>query len=176
MRGWGSSFCLAVVGALLLWIGIAQFEGAYVPSTGDVAGPVVRVASVDGRAAIMFAEEGPRFVLPASLLPHPTLQALGDATSVKVIYDARDYGRAAHAIVGLSVDGHDYYGPASYQAASALLALIVLVPGALMFGLGFAALKRPATDREVASEEIAAGFAHQALVIPFPRRAPVEVR
>jgi hypothetical protein len=138
MRGWGSSFALAAVGALLLWIGVAQFEGAYVPETGVVAGKVVRVAPAGGRAAIMFAEQGPRFVLSNSTLPHPTLQALADATSVSVVYDTRSYDRTTHAIVGLSVDGNAYFSPATYQAVAALLALIVLVPGTLMFGFGAA--------------------------------------
>lgn len=179
MRGWGSSSVLALVGVLLLWVGVAQFEGAYVPETATVSGKIVRVVPVDGRTAIVFAEHGPLFVLPSSTLPQPTIQALADATNVSVVYDTRSYGRATHAIVELGVDGHSYFSSATYQAFAALLALIVLVPGALMFGLGAAALSRLSRgERDVETDEDAVGatVSHQALVIPFPRRtAPVEL-
>lgn len=173
MRGWGSSFVLAVVGALVLWVGIAQFEGAYLPETGVAAGKVVRVVPVDGRPAIMFDGRDERFVLTTPNLPYPSVQALSDAAQVSVIYDTRAYDQAARAVVGLSVDGHTYFTPTTYQMFSALLALVLLVPGALMFGLGASALSgraRGAQDVEdLAAEPTLAP--QQALIIPFPRRA-----
>ena len=83
MRGWGSSFALWLVGALLLWVGVAQFE---------------------------------------------------------------------HAGAG---------------------ALIVLVPGALMFGMGANALyRRPGDDNanEVLVEPLREIATRQAQIIPFPYR------
>ncbi len=173
MRGWGSSAVLVVVGALVLWVGIAQFEGAYLPETGVVAGKVARVVPADGRHAIMFDGHDERFVLTTPNLPYPTVQALYDATEVSVIYDTRDYGRAARAVVGLSVDGYTYFSPATYQMFSGLLALVLLIPGALMFGLGASALSRRAQDVSEADDfsDEPTPAPQQALIIPFPRRA-----
>jgi ABC-type Na+ efflux pump permease subunit len=173
MRGWGSSVVLAVVGALVLWVGIAQFEGAYLPETGVVAGKVARVVPADGRHAIMFDGRDERFVLTTPNLPYPSVQALYDAAQVSVIYDTRAYGRTTRAVVGLSVDGYTYFSPATYQMFSGLLALVLLVPGALLFGLGASALSRRAHGvRDVEdSSDVPALAPQQALIIPFPRRA-----
>lgn len=172
MRGWGSSVVLAVVGALVLWVGIAQFEGAYLPETGVVAGKVARVVPAEGRHAIMFDGRDEVFVLTTPNLPYPTVQALYDAAQVSVIYDTRAYGHATRVVVGLSVDGRTYFTPATYQAFSALLALVLLVPGALMFGLGAAALSRRAhgAPEVEGSPDEPALVRQQALIIPFPRR------
>jgi hypothetical protein len=173
MRGWGSSVVLAVVGALMLWVGIAQFEGVYLPETGVVAGKVARVVPADGRHAIMFDGRDERFVLTTPNLPYPTVQALYDAAQVSVVYDTRAYGRTTRAVVGLSVDGHTYFSPMTYQMFSGLLALVLLVPGALMFGLGASALsRREHSARDADDFSDAPTLApHQALIIPFPRRA-----
>ena len=171
MRGWGSSAVLAIVGALMLWAGIAQFEGAYLPETGVVAGKVARVVPAEGRHAIMFDGRDERFVLTTSNLPYPTVQALYDASQVSVVYDTRAYGRT-RAIVGLSVDGHMYFSPMTYQVFSGLLALVLLVPGALMFGLGASALSRRAPRAGDADDllDAPAPALQQALIIPFRRR------
>jgi hypothetical protein len=176
MRGWGSSIALAVVGALVLWVGIAQFEGAYLPETGVVAGKVARVVPIEGRHAIMFDGRDESFVLTTPNLPYPTVQALYDAANVEVIYDRRVYGQATRAVVGISVDGHTYFSPSTYQMFSGLLALVLLVPGAVLFGLGASALSRRgygARHADVFSD--AFGDAptlapREALIIPFPRR------
>jgi hypothetical protein len=172
MRGWGSSIALAVVGALVLWVGIAQFEGAYLPETDVVAGKVSRVVPIEGRHAIVFAGRDESFVLTTPNLPYPTVQALYDAERVEVVYDTRVYGQATRAVVGLSVDGHTYFSPSTYQMFSGLLALVLLVPGAVMFGLGASALSRGAqgaTDVDAFSD--VPDFApREALIIPFPRR------
>jgi hypothetical protein len=172
MRGWGSSIALAVVGALVLWVGIAQFEGAYLPETGMVAGKVARVVPVEGRHAIMFDGRSESFVLTTPNLPYPTVQALYDAAQVEVVYDTRAYGQATRVVVGLSVDGHTYFSPSTYQMFSGLLALVLLVPGAVMFGLGASALSRRAdgaAEVDVFSDmpDLAP---REALIIPFPRR------
>jgi ABC-type Na+ efflux pump permease subunit len=56
---------------------------------------------------------------------------------------------------------------------SGLLALVLLVPGALLFGLGASALSRRAHGvRDVEdSSDVPALAPQQALIIPFPRRA-----
>lgn len=168
MRGWGSSFVLAVVGALLLWGGIMHFESAYLPETATVEGPVARVAPADGRMALLFEGRDERFVLAGSPLPHPTAAALRDALSVSVVYDTRDYGHGTRAIVGLAVDGHAYFSPLTYQIVSAMIALVLLVPGAMMFAIGAGALTRTRTVVEAFEEP--APVERQALIIPFPRR------
>jgi hypothetical protein len=172
MRGWGSSIALAVVGALVLWVGIAQFEGAYLPETAVVAGKVQRVVPVEGRHAIVFQGRDESFVLTTPNLPYPTVQALYDAAQVEVVYDTRTYAQGTRVIVGLSVDGHAYFSPSTYQIFSGLLALVLLVPGAVMFGLGASALSRGARG-----ETDVDAFLHEpdlapreALIIPFPRR------
>ena len=43
---------------------------------------------------------------------------------------------ALYVVTGLAVDGRVYFTPGMYRAAMALSALIVLVPGALLFGIG----------------------------------------
>lgn len=173
MRGWGSSVVLAVVGALVLWVGIAQFEGAYLPETGVVAGKVARVVPAEGRHAIMFDGRDERFVLTTPNLPYPSVQALFDAEQVSVIYDTRAYGRTTRAVVGLSVDGYTYFSPTTYQMFSGLLALVLLVPGALMFGLGVSALSRRGRGAEDAGDLSSEPTAvrQQALIIPFPGRS-----
>lgn len=172
MRGWGSSVVLALVGALVLWVGIAQFEGAYLPETGVVSGKVARVMPVEGRAAITFAGREELFVLATPNLPMPTVQALYDAAEVSVIYDPRAYGRSTRVVVGLSIDGYTYFSPTTYQVFSGLLAVVLLLPGAVMFGLGASALSRRmhgAADTDVFADE-ALPAPQQALIIPFPRR------
>jgi hypothetical protein len=171
MRGWGSSV-LAIVGVVMLWFGVTQFEGAYVPETGTVSGKVARIVPLDGRLSIMFAEPGPAFVLPASTLPVPPVQALADAASVTVIYDKRSYAPATHGVVGLSVDGHLYFSPSAYQAFALLLALIVLVPGTMMFAIGISALYGPKSDPRAEALEPTLDdiVEHTGLVIPFRRR------
>jgi len=172
MRGWGSSVVLALVGALVLWVGIAQFEGAYLPETHAVAGKVQRVVPIEGRHAIVFAGRDESFVLTTPNLPYPTVQALYDAANVEVIYDARAYGQNMRVVVGLSVDGHLYFSPSTYQMFSGLLALVLLVPGALMFGLGASALSRE--TRGAIVEDVFADMPDlsppEAQIIPFPRR------
>ena len=172
MRGWGSSIALAVVGALVLWVGIAQFEGAYLPETGVVSGKVARVVPIEGRHAIMFGGRDESFVLTTPNLPYPTVQALYDAANVEVIYDTRVYDRATRAVVGLSVDGHTYFSPSTYQMFSGLLALVLLVPGAVMFGLGASALSRGAQGAANADafSDMPDLAPREALIIPFPRR------
>lgn len=168
MRGWGSSFVLAVVGALLLWGGIMCFEGAYVPETGAISGKVVRIAPADGRYAVELVGHDGRFVLANASLPHPTAQALSDAAEVSIIYDARDDGRKTRTIVGLTLDGHAYFSPTTYQIVSAMVALVLLIPGAMMFGVGAGALTR--TRVVVEAFEEPAPIQSHALIIPFPRR------
>lgn len=165
MRGRGSSFVLAAVGALLLFLGVTQFEGVYLPVTADVEGKA-RVVPEDGRLALVFEGRLERFVLVADL-PHPSAEALAAATSVRATYDLRFFAPSAHAVVGLSVDGHTYFGPSNYQAVAVLTAFVLLIPGALMFGLGAAALTR----RDEAFPDEAEAMPMQAIVIQFPRRA-----
>lgn len=172
MRGWGSSVVLAVVGALVLWVGIAQFEGAHLSETGVVSGKVARVVPVEGRYAILFDGRDESFVLSMPNLPHPTAQALVDAATVEVIYDARAYGQNSRVVVGLSVDGRSYFSPSTYQMFSGLLALVLLVPGALMFGLGASAISRE--TRGAIVEDVFADMPdltpREAQIIPFRRR------
>jgi hypothetical protein len=143
---------------------VTQFEGVYLPVTAEVEGKA-RVVPADGRLALVFERRLERFVLVADL-PHPSAEALAAATSVRAVYDLRAFAPSAHAVVGLSVDGHTYFEPSSYQAIAALTAFVLLIPGALMFGLGAAALSQRG---EAISEEYEAA-PMQAIVIPFPRR------
>ena len=77
-------------------------------------------------------------------------------------------------LVGLSIDGHTYFSPTTYQVFSGLLAVVLLLPGAVMFGLGASALSRRAhgdadADADAFADE-ALPAPQQALIIPFPRR------
>ena len=137
-----------------------------------MAGKVARVVPSEGRHAIMFDGRDERFVLTTPNLPYPTVQALYDAREVSVVYDTRAYGRTTRAVVGLSVDGHTYFSPMTYQMFSGLLALVLLVPGALMFGLGASALSRRAPWAGDADDllDAPAPALQQALIIPFRRR------
>jgi hypothetical protein len=171
MRGWGSSFVLSLVGAVLVSLGIAQLDAAFVRETALVEGRVGRVMPAANGYAVEVVGRTGRLELPTTSLPHPAPQALRDAAAVTIAYDTRPTRENTHAIVGLSVDGRAYFAPLTYAITVGLWALVVLVPGATMLGFGGSALLRNYRAlRPVGDPVPAVVLSESALVIPFPGR------
>lgn len=61
-----------------------------------------------------------------------------------------------------------WVGVAQIELAGAA-ALVVLVPGAMMFGIGASALYRRAAGEGAVAEKLPERAVHEARIIPFPR-------
>ena len=120
----------------------------------------------ESRYVVQLEGRAQRFELASFILPRPTAGALIDAGRVTIDYDTkvrirandRSLGSCAmkrqakavaasgdrscaqyealYVVAGLAVDGRVYFTPWTYRLVTASSALIVLVPGAVMFGLG----------------------------------------
>jgi hypothetical protein len=160
-----------LVGAVLVSLGIAQLDTAFVRETAVIEGRVGRVVPATKGYAVEVVGRSGRFELATASLPHPTPQALREAAVVAIAYDMRPAQEGTHAIVGLSVDGRAYFAPVTYGLTIGLWAMIVLVPGATMLGFGVSALVRAHRARRPARELApAVALPESALVIPFPGR------
>lgn len=167
MRGRGLSFLSVIAGALLLCVGIVQLDAAFLRSVDNAAGKVSEVVAAPYGYAIALEGYEQRFVLALPGLGHPPVQALRDAATVSLEYDARP-ASGAHAVVGLSVDGVTYFSSTGYQTYATIFAFVVLVPG-LMF-LTFGLLGRSNEVAQGGEAPECAMLAREAIIIAFPRR------
>jgi hypothetical protein len=158
MRVWVSTFFFLGVGALLLFIGVLQAGAAWPHASHSVAGDAVNVDTALGglgrpaHFVMTLKDKADRFALVSLMLPHPTAGQLIDAAQVRIDYDtqaqltAEGGGGSIYAVTGLTVDGRVYFTPRGYELMIALSALVVLLPGGVMFGVGLLWLSRLRVD------------------------------
>jgi hypothetical protein len=157
MRLWLTALVYLCAGGALAWIGAVRFADAWPRSTASVAGQVSVVetgALAGGAGRMLLSLEGTarRFEL-APLAPEvPTAGQLADAGRVFIDYDEHVRVRATGAqpvniVTGLSVDGRVYFTQFAYKTSVVVWALLFVVPGLAMFGLGTAWIYRLSGDR-----------------------------
>jgi hypothetical protein len=157
MRLWLTALAYLCAGGALAWIGAARLADAWPRSTGSVSGPVSGIESgalAGGAGRMLLTVEGSarRFELAPVVPGLPTAGQLADAGRVSIDFDKQARERnggvgPVHIVTGLSADGRVVFTPLAYRTSVAVWALLFVVPGSAMFGLGTAWIYRLSGNR-----------------------------
>lgn len=146
MRLWFTALIFLCTGGLLAWAGGVHFADAWPRSTASLGGRAAGVetgalAGGEGRTLFSLVGSVQRFELAPVAIEIPTAGQLADAGRVAIDFDERTRERVGGAgpvniVTGLAVDGRVYFTPLAYKASVLFWALLFVVPGLAMFGVG----------------------------------------
>lgn len=177
MRPWVSGLVLVCVGGLLTLLGLGQLDAALTAPAGSASGRVERASGgadeADARLGIELAGRSERFQLMSLSLAHPSIETLKAAREVRIDHDDRS------RIVGLAVDGRVYFSAGDYAWLIALSALVPLLPGATMLGLGVSMVwrrrdVRPRAPARRRGRRVVMPEPAMAVILPFRPRKTVD--